>query len=96
MKTRSTRTPRRPQWPPQPTVAPEGQTRPPADAEGNDLQLPHERDESTKTGTDAATPRESMRQAKADLDAGLVDTDMRATPGLDAQRREELLRKQRR
>ena len=28
-----------------------------------------------------------MVQAKRDLDAGLVDTDMHATPGLDAQLR---------
>jgi hypothetical protein len=32
-----------------------------------------------------------MVQAKRDIDAGLVDTDMRATPGLDAQRREHLV-----
>jgi hypothetical protein len=79
----------------QPPVLPtQGQTRPPPDAEGHDLRLPHERDQSTNTG--AAKPREVMRQAKADLDAGLVDTDMRATPGLDAQRRDDLLRKPRR
>ena len=71
----------------------QGQTRTPADPDGNNLQLPHERDESTNTG--AAKPREVMRQAKADLDAGLVDTDMRATPGLDAQRREALVGKKR-
>ncbi len=32
-----------------------------------------------------------MRQAHRDLEAGLVDTDMRATPGLDAQRRTKLV-----
>lgn len=53
------------------------------------LPLPHERDEST--GHTDATPRKVMVQAKRDLDAGLVDTDMRATPGLDAQRRDELV-----
>lgn len=94
MKTRSANPPRRRAPAPQRAVAPRGQTRTPVDAEGHDLQLPHERDESTKTG--APQPREVMRRAKADLDAGLVDTDMRATPGLDAQRREELLRRQRR
>lgn len=91
MKSRSARTPRRPRSPPQPAAVAEGQTRPPADGEGNDLQLPHERDESTNA--DAAQPRDVMRQAKADLDAGLVDTDLRATAGLDAQRRDALLRK---
>jgi hypothetical protein len=50
------------------------------------LKLPHERDQSMHTT--APVPDPKMLQAKRDLDAGLVDTDMRATPGLDAQRRE--------
>lgn len=32
-----------------------------------------------------------MAQAKRDIDAGQVDTDMRATPGLDAALRAELV-----
>jgi hypothetical protein len=32
-----------------------------------------------------------MAQAQRDIDAGLVDTDMHATPGLDAQRRARLV-----
>lgn len=32
-----------------------------------------------------------MVQAKRDIDAGLVDTDMHATPGLDAKLRERLV-----
>ena len=32
-----------------------------------------------------------MVQAKRDIDAGLVDTDMHATPGLDAKLRESLV-----
>ena len=32
-----------------------------------------------------------MRQAKRDLDAGQVDTDMHATAGLDAERRQKLV-----
>ena len=32
-----------------------------------------------------------MAQAKRDIDAGLVDTDMRATPGLDAALRARLV-----
>ena len=39
----------------------------------------------------AAAPDEVMKQAKRDLDAGQVDTDMRATPGLDAKRRSILV-----
>ena len=51
--------------------------------------LPHERDESTSHVATAPDP--VIQQAKRDLDAGLVDTDMRATPGLDAKRRAELV-----
>lgn len=54
-----------------------------------DLPLPHERDQSIDATADAPDPK--MVQAKRDLDAGLVDTDMRATPGLDAKRREGLV-----
>ena len=39
----------------------------------------------------ATQPDPQIVQAKRDLDAGLVDTDMRATPGLDAERREQLV-----
>jgi hypothetical protein len=53
------------------------------------LALPHERDQSTKTTADAPNPM--MAQAKRDIDAGLVDTDMRVTPGLDAKRRDRLV-----
>lgn len=53
------------------------------------LALPHERDESTNAT--AVAPDPLMVQAKRDLDAGLVDTDMRATPGLDATRRARLV-----
>jgi len=53
------------------------------------LALPHERDESTATEGVEADPL--MLQAKRDIDAGQVDTDMRATPGLDAERRARLV-----
>jgi len=56
-------------------------------AEG--LALPHERDESINTT--ATAPDAVIAQAKRDLDAGLVDTDMRVTPGLDAKRRAKLV-----
>ena len=39
----------------------------------------------------SAAPDAVMVQAKRDIDAGLVDTDMRATPGLDATRRARLV-----
>jgi hypothetical protein len=54
-----------------------------------DLPLPHERDQSIDAT--AAKPDPLMVQAQIDIDAGLVDTDMRATPGLDAQRRARLV-----
>jgi hypothetical protein len=57
--------------------------------EGVALPLPHERDESPNSL--AAAPDPVMQQAKRDIDAGKVDTDMRATPGLDAKRRGELV-----
>jgi hypothetical protein len=53
------------------------------------LPMPHERDEAT--GQVGHTDDPVMRQARRDSDAGLVDTDMRATPGLDAERRNELV-----
>jgi hypothetical protein len=42
-------------------------------------RMPHERDESPD-GQDKE-PRGVMKQAAADLAQGLVDTDLRATPG---------------
>jgi hypothetical protein len=53
------------------------------------LALPHERDESTDPTAEAPDPL--MVQAKRDIDAGLVDTDMHATPGLDAKLRARLV-----
>ena len=53
------------------------------------LKLPHERDESTDLTAEAPDPL--MVQAKRDIDTGLVDTDMHATPGLDAARRERMV-----
>lgn len=52
--------------------------------------LPHERDQAV--GAAAGAPGSAViGQAKRDIDAGLVDTDMRATPGLDAERRDQLV-----
>lgn len=65
-------------------VAP-GATPTPQDAD--ELKLPHERDQSAEESAGPADPR--MLQAKRDLDAGQMDTDMRAVPGLDAERRRD-------
>lgn len=56
---------------------------------GHGSALPQERNELT--GVTAVQPDSVMAQAKRDLDVGLVDTDMRATPGLDAKRRAKLV-----
>jgi hypothetical protein len=56
---------------------------------GDGLPLPDEREPATGSADDA--PRKVMRQAKRDLDAGQVDTDMHATAGLDAVRRRKLV-----
>jgi hypothetical protein len=53
------------------------------------LALPHERDESPRNT--AVEPDPVIVQARRDIDAGMVDTDMRATPGLDAERRARLV-----
>jgi hypothetical protein len=51
--------------------------------------LPADGDEDAHYTANAPDP--VMQQAKRDIDAGLVDTDMRATPGLDAALRAELV-----
>jgi len=53
------------------------------------LAQPHERDESIDIPV--AAPDPVMLQAKRDIDAGLVDTDMHATPGLDAALRKQMV-----
>lgn len=63
---------------------------PPSDT--GHLPLPHERDETSGAGnTTGQTPRKVIDQARKDIEAGQVDTDMRATPGLDAERRDTLV-----
>lgn len=54
-----------------------------------ELPLPHERDESTDSTAQAPDPM--MVQAEIDIDAGLVDTDMHATPGLNAKLRSAMV-----
>lgn len=66
----------------------------------SDAQLPHERDQSTGgdstggmgTGAAGEQQHEVMGQAHQDLKRGQVDTDLRATPGLDAERRDKLVK----
>ena len=53
------------------------------------LPLPRERDEAR--GGTARPPDDVIRQAQRDIDRALVDTDLRATPGLDAERRKALV-----
>ena len=53
------------------------------------LPLPHERDESAHNVAEKPDPM--MVQAHRDLEAGMVDTDMHATPGLDAELRRKLV-----
>lgn len=50
-------------------------------ANDGEKRMPHERDESPD-GQDRE-PRGVMKQAAADIEQGLVDTDLRATPGLE-------------
>lgn len=57
---------------------------------GRSPRLPHERDESTDKAHSG--PRKEMKRAKRDLDAGLVDTDLRSTPGIDAEHRRRILK----
>lgn len=61
----------------------------PAPLPGTEPALPHERDQAV--GEVAKEPDPVMLQAKRDIDAGMVDTDMRATPGLDAELRARLV-----
>ncbi len=57
----------------------------PAQTDEEQLQLPHELDQNLDMTGGKTQP--IIQQAAMDLDRGLVDTDMRATPGLDAQQR---------
>lgn len=53
--------------------------------EDEHLELPHERDQSTQSTS--PLPDAAMKQASKDLEAGQVDTDMRASAGLDSTQR---------
>jgi hypothetical protein len=47
--------------------------------------LPHDRDQQAASTGDQPNPH--IERAARDLQQGQVDTDLRATPGLDAERR---------
>lgn len=52
--------------------------------------LPHDRDQQAAS-TDAE-PNPHIERAARDLQQGQVDTDLRATPGLDADRRGDMVK----
>ena len=67
-----------------------GMVRPATAAQSEDnLAMPHERDQGP--GQVARAPDPVIQQASKDLEASLVDTDMRATPGLDAANRARMV-----
>jgi hypothetical protein len=63
-------------------------------AGGEELALPHERDQSDDTALDERSSPKVIRQAARDLESGLVDTDLRGTPNAGSERRDELLRRE--
>lgn len=78
---------------PWPSQNPPLSVQPPA-AGGPSLPLPHERDQGAVPATGVSGPGPVdpvIRQAHDDIRRGLVDTDMRATPGLDAGQRERMV-----
>lgn len=52
--------------------------------------LPHERDQQVADTNPQPDPQ--IRRAASDLKQGQVDTDLRATPGLDADRRGDMVK----
>ena len=74
---------------PAPVRREEGPRRAKAPRSAPGLPLPHERDTSPDPGAAEVDP--VIAQAKRDIDAGLVDTDMHATPGQDAALRARLV-----
>ncbi|MEK8029434.1 hypothetical protein AACH06_01260 [Ideonella sp. DXS29W] len=63
-----------------------------ADGSDPDALMPHERDETAQHT--APEPSPVIKRAFDDLEEGQVDTDLHNTPGLDAERRDDLLRRQ--
>lgn len=71
------------------STAPIAPGAPPPRPSEPELPLPHERDEASGQAARKTDP--VIEQAHRDIDAGMVDTDMRATPGLDGARREAMV-----
>ena len=71
------------------TSGPAGAAPPGSGAAVADLPLPHERDQALQAVN--PEPQPLIEQARRDIEAGQVDTDLRATPGLDAQQRQKLV-----
>ena len=71
------------------TAGPAGAAPPGSGAAVADLPLPHERDQALQAVN--PEPQPLIEQARRDIEAGQVDTDLRATPGLDAQQRQKLV-----
>jgi hypothetical protein len=61
------------------------------DKPASTLPLPHEREQAS--GHVNPKPQRKIVQAQRDIEAGQVDTDMRATPGLDAPQCSRLVKK---
>lgn len=61
------------------------------DRPASPLPLPHEREQAS--GHVNPKPQRKIVQAQRDIAAGQVDTDLRATPGLDAPQRARLVKK---
>jgi hypothetical protein len=91
MSRRTTTPPRGKATPPHPQHGGKGLSGPVSGAQSSSapLPMPHERDQSLDQVERQPDPR--IEQARADLAAGQVDTDMRAKPGLDAQRRASIV-----
>jgi hypothetical protein len=66
-------------------TAPAPQRNPGDAARPDGPSLPHERDQQNASTN--PTPDPKVKRAAHDLKQGQVDTDLRATPGLDADRR---------
>lgn len=71
---------------------PEPGAPPPRGTQETDLRTQNERDQSSDAAGNA--PRPVIEQAKRDIDAGLVDTDLHGTPGMGAERQRELLERE--
>ena len=54
--------------------------------------LPHDRDQQAASAGEGLGPNAHIERAAKDLKQGQVDTDLRATPGLDANRRGDLVK----